>query len=200
MGGNSGSVLGHSRLAVFLWNPLRWNYVGFDRVNRARNGSFRLCARISVRDIDQHTPRSSRGLGRRPFTPVTRVQIPYAVQSPPLERMAGVALSDLQIVYKSIDFKPIKSARRNRSSLRILVQRCNRVSKPLYITASNSNVDHSGLEPDGRRMGSLGPINLCGPQAGARNRILSHDPNSRLGFLSSPLELLEPDQLALVRL
>ena len=27
-------------------------------------------------------PRSSRGLGRRPFTAVTRVQIPYAVHKP----------------------------------------------------------------------------------------------------------------------
>ena len=30
-----------------------------------------------------YPPRSSRGLGRRPFTPVTRVQIPYAVPSTP---------------------------------------------------------------------------------------------------------------------
>ncbi len=31
--------------------------------------------------IDLYTPRSSRGPGRRPFTAVARVQIPYAVQS-----------------------------------------------------------------------------------------------------------------------
>ena len=33
----------------------------------------------SPRSPCKYLPRSSRGLGRRPFTPVTRVQIPYAV-------------------------------------------------------------------------------------------------------------------------